>query len=974
MAAETAARRLAVVPRVDRGKVERLKAIEEKWQRRWREARLFEADPEPGKPKFMVTFPFPYVNSLPHLGGAFTVLRVDIAARFKRMQGFNVLFPQGWHATGGPIMASALRLREGDEKIVRILLEQGVPREELEKFKDPEHWVRYFTRGWRRDLERYGLSIDWRREFHTTYLNPAFSKFVEWQYLKLRDMGLVGKGSHPVVWCPREQKVVGDHDRPDEYAGISPVEAYIIKFRSRDGLVFPALTFRPETVFGVTNIWVHPEATYVIAEVDGEEWVLGEYGAREIADQGHRVVIKGRIKGAELIGKMVENPANRMSVIVLPASFVDPELGTGVVMSVPAHAPFDYVALMDLKRRPEELRRYGVDPSVVERIEPVKLIEVPGVEGLMVEREIERRGIRTQEDREALEAATREVYSKEYYEGVMLEVTGQFAGMPVREAKERVVEWLAERGDALKVYTLPIPVYCRCGARTHVKIVKDQWFILYSRRDWKEKAKKALARMRLYPESVRKDFERNIEELRDWAFTHKGELGTRLPWDPDWVIESLSDSTIYMAYYTIAKYTEHSEEYGFKPENLTPEVFDYVFLGKGDPEEVSRRSGVPRDALEAMRREFEYWYPLDLRISGKDLIPNHLTFMIFHHAAIFPEDKWPRGVGVNGWILVMGEKMAKNKGNFITLRQALEWWGADATRWAEVMAGADAGLDDANFEPSVADSAVELLLDWLDFVRENWGRRAREEPRWIDRWFESRLNSTIKRVTQLMEETNFKSALVEGYYKLQEDWRWYLKRAGGEPRSDILRRFIEVQTLLIAPFAPHTAEEAWEIMGREGFASTAPWPEPEEAKIDEAVERAEQVVIDTLEDAREVKKFVREPKRLIVTVAAEWKYRALEAVEKERSAGKPLREAVRAVFRVDGVDKREASRLVQAVMKNPEVLSRFAPRSIELEALRDAAALYAKDLGVEVVVETEEEGGSPRKSQALPGKPALYFE
>jgi len=972
--AEAVEARMAIRPRVDRDRVERLKAIEEKWQERWRAARLFEADPEPGKPKFMVTFPFPYVNSRPHLGGAFTVLRVDLAARFKRMQGYNVLFPQGWHATGGPIVASALRLRQGDPKIVRILREQGVPEDEIEKFKDPEYWVRYFTREWRRDLERYGLSIDWRREFYTTYLNPSFSKFVEWQYLRLRDKGLVGKGSHPVVWCPREQKVVGDHDRPDEYAGISPVEAYIIKFRTRDGVVLPVLTFRPETVFGVTNLWVHPEATYVLAEVDGEEWIIGEYGAREIADQGHRVVIKGRIKGAELIGKMVENPANRMSVIVLPASFVDPELGTGIVMSVPAHAPFDYVALMDLKRNPQVLARYGVDPRVVERIEPVKLISVPGVEGLLVEEEVRRRGIRSQEEREKLEAATREVYSREYYEGVMLEVTGRFAGMPVKVAKDMVVEWLAREDNALKIYTLPRPVYCRCGARTHVKIVRDQWFILYSRRDWKEKARKALSRMRIYPETVRKDFERTIEELRDWAFTHKGELGTRLPWDPEWVIESLSDSTIYMAYYTIAKYTEHSEEYGFKPENLTPEVFDYIFLGIGDPEEVSRRSGMPREVLEAMRREFEYWYPLDLRISGKDLIPNHLTFMIFHHAAIFPEDKWPRGIGVNGWILVMGEKMSKAKGNFVTLRQAIEWWGADATRWAEVMAGADAGLDDANFEPAVADSAVELLLDWIDFVRANWGRSARSEERWIDRWFESRLNSTIKRVTMLMEETNFKSALVEGYYKLQEDWKWYLKRADGEPRSDILRRFIEVQTLLIAPFAPHTAEEAWEAMGREGFASVAPWPEPDEEKIDEAVERAEDVVIHTLEDAREIKKFVREPKKLIVTVAAEWKYRALEAVARERMAGKPLREAVKAVFTVEGVDKGEAARLVQAIMRNPEVLARFAPRSLELGALRDAASLYSRELQVEVVVETEEEGVSPRKSQALPGKPALYYE
>ncbi|MEB3851716.1 MAG: class I tRNA ligase family protein, partial [Desulfurococcales archaeon] len=81
--------------------VGRLKFIEEKWQSRWRAARLFEADPDPERPKFFVTFPYPYVNALPHLGSAFTILRVDITARYKRMRGYNVLFPQGWHATGG---------------------------------------------------------------------------------------------------------------------------------------------------------------------------------------------------------------------------------------------------------------------------------------------------------------------------------------------------------------------------------------------------------------------------------------------------------------------------------------------------------------------------------------------------------------------------------------------------------------------------------------------------------------------------------------------------------------------------------------------------------------------------------------------------------------------------------------------------------------------------------------------------------
>ena len=93
-------------------------AIADKWQRRWAEAKIFEADPDPSRPKFFVTFPYPYMSGPLHVGHGYTSVRVDVIARYKRMRGFNVLFPQGWHATGGPIVASALRVRERDPKIL----------------------------------------------------------------------------------------------------------------------------------------------------------------------------------------------------------------------------------------------------------------------------------------------------------------------------------------------------------------------------------------------------------------------------------------------------------------------------------------------------------------------------------------------------------------------------------------------------------------------------------------------------------------------------------------------------------------------------------------------------------------------------------------------------------------------------------------------------------------------------------------
>lgn len=121
------------------------------------------------------------------------------------------------------------------------------------------------------------------------------------------------------------------------------------------------------------------------------------------------------------------------------------------------------------------------------------------------------------------------------------------------------------------------------------------------------------------------------------------------------------------------------------------------------------RSEISKETLQSMRREFEYWYPLDLRVSGKDLIRNHLTFFLYIHVALFPKEFWPRGVRVNGHLLLNGEKMSKSTGNFLTLSEAVEKFGADATRVA--IADAGDGLDDANFEESVANSSILKLFE-----------------------------------------------------------------------------------------------------------------------------------------------------------------------------------------------------------------------------------------------------------------------
>jgi leucyl-tRNA synthetase len=192
--------------------MELLHQIEAKWQMAWSKAKVFEADPNPSQKKCFVTFPYSYANGPLHVGHAFTATRVDAYARFKRMQGYNVLFPWAWHWTGQSIAGASERIKDGDEEFVRALRDvDKVPEKELQKLTDPVYMASYFTHENRKTVQQAGFSIDWRREFHTA--SPIFGRFVEWQYKTLQKKGYVVKGNHPVVWCPYDSSPTGDHDR-----------------------------------------------------------------------------------------------------------------------------------------------------------------------------------------------------------------------------------------------------------------------------------------------------------------------------------------------------------------------------------------------------------------------------------------------------------------------------------------------------------------------------------------------------------------------------------------------------------------------------------------------------------------------------------------------------------------------------------------------------------------------------------------
>ncbi len=970
-----------------------LKKLEEKWQRKWEEARIFEANPDPNKPKCFITVAYPYPNSPQHIGHGRTYTLADVHARYKRMRGYNVLLPMAFHYTGTPVLAMSKRLADKDQDLIDDFINvYKVPKDKLKDFTEPFKMARYFHEEIKAGMKAIGYSIDWRREFTT--IDPHYNRFIEWQFQKLRQKGYITRGSHPVGWCPKDGNPVGQHDTQGD---IEPEigEFTLIKFKYKDWIL-PAATLRPETVFGVTNMWLNPNVEYVKAEVDNEKWIISKESAEKLRFLNRKVNIIESLSGRQLIGQKVENPATNEKILILPADFVDPKNATGVVMSVPGHAPYDYVALENLSKTPEQLKKYGLPSDLMETIKPVSIIAVSEYSDIPAGDVVKQMHIESQTDSK-LEEATREVYRHEFHNGTMKANTGKYADMSVAEAKDKVKQDLIAESKAGNMYELlNKPVMCRCGTECVVKIFEDQWFIDYSNPEWKAEAHAALNQMEILPEELRAEFNYVIDWLHEKACARKAGMGTKLPWDPEWTIESLSDSTIYMAYYTIVK---HIRKHGIQAKQLIDEVFDYVFLGKGKARNAAEKAQIDATILEEMRREFTYFYPLNSRHSGRDLVPNHLTFMIFNHTAVFPQKHWPRQIVTNGSVLMQGAKMSKSFGNIIPLVEGIASYGADPLRLG-ILATAEL-LQDADFSPTLAKSMqdrLERLYRFGEEILETTSPKGRKQSLELpDRWMLSRLQQRIRMATEAMDKLAVRKAIHSALFDLDQDLQWYVRRTSSQRDmsrrnqaiNEVLKEVLDAQVRMLAPVTPHICEELWQKMGEMGFVSLALWPSSDMHKVDVEAEEEEAFVRSALEDTQNIIKATSiTPKKIYYYVAASWKWKAyLTALEKSISSKVTQSELMKG-FMSDSEMKRVAGPLAKFVGQVIDEINQTSGERRdrllkvhtinELQTLKDVEAFLRRELKAEVYVykENDAQRYDPNKRASLsrPYRPAIYIE
>ncbi len=947
--------------------------IENKWRNKWIESKDFETNPN-DKPKKFITVAYPYPNSPQHIGHGRTYTLADVHARFYRMQGYNVLFPMGFHYTGTPVLGMAKRIQAGEKEILDGLRNvYHVPEEDIKTFVEPIKIADYFHEEIKSGMIEMGYSIDWRREFTT--IVPGYQKFIEWQIITLKENGRVIQGSHPVGWCPKDQNPVSQHDTMGDVEPKIDDKNFLVKF-SFGEFIFPVTTLRPETIFGVTNLWVNPNTIYKKVTVDNETWIASEQCAKKIEFFEKEVKVIGDIPGSEIIGKYATNH-NGAEIPILEADFVEPEMGTGLVMSVPAHAPKDYQALMDLKAKNHEL---------ASKIEPIPIIVTEGYDTYPAKQICEKLGVANQTD-EKLEEATKELYLKEFTDGKLNEKCDQFNNEKVQFGRDKVRAWLEENSILEKFPVLEnAPVHCRCGAECVVKILNNQWFLNYGDEEWKELARNCFDEMNILPSNIRTEFKEVIDWLHERACARQQGLGTKLPWDKDWIVESLSDSVIYMAYYTISRFVNDGT---ITPENLTKEFFDYIFLDKGDIALAAQTSKLAEDVIEMMKKEFQYFYPVDSRHSGRDLVQNHLSFFVLNHVAIFDKKLWPQEIVVNGSVMMDGAKMSKSMGNIIPLRTAIRDHGADPIRLA-IISSAEL-LQDADFNMESVygiQNKLESLLEECSKVKA--GKIGNLDAE--DRWILSKTQSMILQVTEAIEKMRLREALHEILFSFESDLSWYHKRTDAKNReniSEILHQINSIRVAMLSPFAPHIAEEMWEKLGQTGVVSKSDWPEYSKENIDATSIQSEELLKSTIEDITNILKVTKiTPQKIAIYTADSFKSKVYHSILEKVMAGQTNMGVVMKdlIANPDTSDVKKIPDFVQKTIKDilsePTEIRQTKLESKEFDEknflVSELIELGKKDFGVEIQVYSESDldiyDPKGKAKHARPFKPAIFIE
>ena len=752
--------------------------IEKKWQQKWAEDRLYEVTEDSPRPKWYALTMFPYTSGDLHIGHWYAMAPADVHARFKRMQGYNVLHPMGFDAFGLPAENAAIK--------------HGI---------HPFTWTMQNVDNMRRQLKGMGAIYDWSREVITCL--PEYYKWTQWFFLKLYENGLAYRGKAPVNWCPHCQTVLANEQvvaggscercgaavsRRDLEQWFFRITKYADELMQHNGIDWPerikimqrnwvgkslgteisfaldhsgvdereirVFTTRPDTTFGVTFMVLAPEHSLVAKltspdrKAEVEEYVARSQRLTEV----ERLSTEGEKDGV-FTGAYVINRLNGESVPIWIADYVLSGYGTGVVMAVPAHDERDFAFA----------RKYNLPIRVV--------IAPPGWQG------------------DELEAA--------YIEPGIMVNSGQFDELPSEQGINAITDFLEEKD---------------WGRRT----------ITY--------------------------------RLRDWLISRQRYWGVPIPmiYCPDCGIVPVSEGDLPVLL---------PEDAEFRPTGESPLKYHQQFVNTTCPR-CSRPAKRETDTMDTFMcsswyflryaspncdtapfdaDQMKYWLPVDLYTGGAEHAVMHLFYARFFIKAL-------RDMGMvdfdepftrlfnQGIIIAQKQKMSKSRGNVVTPDEYVSELGADVVRaYLMFVAPWEHGGE-------WDDSGISGVSRWLNrvwtLVTGGYGV-ANKVSHDIKQKTEQELSrithQTIKKVTGDLERIRFNTmiaALMEFTNYLDK-----VQQVGAVTVSHWTET-VDTLLLLLAPTAPHLAEELWQQRGHDYSIHNQSWP-----KWDEELAKDEEITL-----------------------------------------------------------------------------------------------------------------------------------
>ncbi len=757
--------------------------IDEKfWQDLWQSEKIFETEPDE-REKFLITVPWPYTSGPLHVGHGRTYTIADIMARFLRMQGLNVLFPMGFHESGTPIGSISHKIESGDRKtldLYRKYVSQYDSGNNVDKvlseFVDPIKVADYFAEKIINDFKALGFSIDWRRKFRS--IEPNFSQMVKWQFRELGRQEKLKKGSHPVLFSIMDGNAVGEDDIEDGDTDKVSIEKFqIVLFQAdNEEIYLGAGSLRTETIFGITNLWYNPEIKYVLMKIQNRKIVVSAFCAQKIMYQFEGSEVLGDVNLEEFSQKIFRVPITGKRIKIFKNPHVKEGQATGIVFSVPGHSVMDFSYLQEFNLS----------------IEPIEIIEIKGIKSSAKEM------LKRVPDRVE---ANLTLYRDEYYDGKMdssLEIVGSLS---VINARDKMSTTLKDMSLGFDFYECSREARTRDGKPVIVAVIHDQWFIDYAKPQWKSETLSQIEDMNFKPEFYKGNMVDIINWLEERACARKRGLGTRLPQQEDWVIESLSDSTIYPAYYTFSHLIKNDNEV-----ELNDDFFDYVLQGK------IATGYKPTSLAKSCRKSFQYWYGVDRRITSSAHMSNHLAFYIFNHVAIFDQKYQPKGISIAGMVISNGAKISKSKGNAVSLLDVVKTHGADIFRlYVALVAEMDSTLDWNEKEVENIHGVYRSLNTIFSSIPQK--RSVSNIENAYMEIFLARFEKHLNNYTEKMRTQQVRGACVEIVYEVLKDLSEL--SAFGLDQNFAAGEIVERWLKALSPIVPHMTDHYWKQLGNE---------------------------------------------------------------------------------------------------------------------------------------------------------------